>query len=146
MFLSQAIYTVFFVSNAVSISGIASATGQASFHSEIFDSVWPIFQIINVSFHPKPIVALLLTIPECKPDGPLRLESECRDLAGYVDEHTDVDAVVKGAGSEVVRIEVGPEQHDLFGPLASADFTDHVLDKLDSDEFRMRPFNAPAGN
>ena len=30
-------------------------------------------------------------------------------------------------------------------PIPDPDFTSHVLDKMDTDEFRMMPFNSPAG-
>ncbi|MFD0916061.1 cytochrome P450 [Pseudahrensia aquimaris] len=37
------------------------------------------------------------------------------------------------------------EKGDALISNTDPDFTDHVLDKLDTDEFRMMPFNSPAG-
>ncbi len=37
------------------------------------------------------------------------------------------------------------EQGDALIANTDPDFTDHVLDKMDTDEFRMMPFNSPAG-
>ncbi|MEZ5754922.1 MAG: hypothetical protein R3D90_09225 [Paracoccaceae bacterium] len=37
------------------------------------------------------------------------------------------------------------EKGDALIANTDPDFTDHVLDKLTTDEFRMMPFNSPAG-
>ena len=54
---------------------------------------------------------LLFAIPERDTDSTFRPEAEPYNLSRNVDQHRAVHAVIEGPGTEIVRIEVGAEQH-----------------------------------
>jgi cytochrome P450 len=75
----------------------------------------------------------------------IALQSETFDATKVISRELPMRMLGRILGTPEEDLSWLVEKGDALIANTDPDFTDHVLDKMDTDEFRMMPFNSPAG-